>query len=120
MSTSPKGADVYRLCREYLDRARVCEAQGEWDAAWANLEAAHVLGQRHTRTHVLSHWEMLNLARRQRNKREIRGQILRMIAAAFVTSIWVPEGNSGRAHISALARAAVPRDLIERMHDPQK
>ena len=78
-----------------------------------------VLGQQHTRTHVLCHWEMLEFALRQRNRREIRGQILRLVAAVFVTSIWVPARNSGRAHISAIARGAVPPDLAERMHESQ-
>ena len=112
--------EVRRLCREYLDRARACEARGEWDAAWANLEAAHIVGQHHTRTHAVSHWEMLMLARRQGSTQEIRGQILRLIASMLLTWAWVPTGNSGRAHTSALAREAVPQDLIARIEGLQK
>lgn len=95
--------------------ARRHERAGRFDAAWANLEAAHVLGQRITRLHVGSHFAMLRLAWRTRDAREIRGQLLRLVAACLVTWIWTPAGNSGRSHVSALTSAPIPRDIMEEM-----
>lgn len=98
-------------CRQHVREAREHERAGRIDAAWAHLEAAHILGQRATRLHVASHWAMLTLAWRTRDRRELIGQIARLAGAAGVTWIWVPVGNSGRANVSAFARAPIPEDL---------
>ena len=97
--------------RDYLSSARAHERAGRIDAAWACLEAAHIVGQRSTRLHVGSHAAMLGLAWRTRSLRELLAQAARLIAATVVTWIWVPIGNTGRANISALARQPLPRDL---------
>lgn len=52
------------LTAEYLELARACEAEGRCDASWANLEAAHIVGQPYTLAHVRSHWAMMMFARR--------------------------------------------------------
>ena len=85
------------------------------DAAWANLEAAHILSQQSTRLHVGSHLAMLRLAWRTRDIGELRGQLLRLIAAALITRVWTPLGNSGRAHASALMSEPIPADIMEEM-----
>ena len=111
--------DLKRLqwCREYFEDARACESRDERDAAWANLEAAHILGQQQTLPHVLSHWHMLTLAWRTDNTAEVFGQFARLVAALLVTWIWVPMGNSGRSHTSPFIREVVPRDLAARLRD---
>lgn len=111
--------DLNRLqwCREYLQRARTCESRDERDAAWANLEAAHIVGQQQTLTHTLSHWHMLAFAWRTHDAAEMFGQFVRLMAALLVTWIWVPTGNSGRTHTSPFSREVVPRDLAARMRD---
>jgi len=104
----PALADAYTC---YLREARAHEIAGRIDAAWACLEAAHIIGQRATRLHVGSHVAMLGLAWRTGNLREMRGQAGRSVAAALFTWLWAPPGNSGRASVWVLATAPVPRDL---------
>lgn len=86
-------------------------AANETLAAFARLERAHVLGQRNTIAHVRAHWAMLSLARRQRNRREVRGQVGRILGAALFTWLWVPDGNTGGANVSAFMRMDIPPDL---------
>ena len=97
--------------RSYLDSARGHERAGRIDAAWACLEAAHIVGQQATRLHVGSHAAMFGLAWRTRSKRELLAQLVRLFAASVGTWLWVPVGNTGRGNVSALARMPLPRDL---------
>lgn len=105
------------LTAEYLELARACEAEGRCDASWANLEAAHIVGQPYTLAHVRSHWAMMMFARRLGSQRELLAQLLRIIAAGLFTWLWVPAGNSGRGDTSAFAREALPRDLKARLQE---
>jgi Protein of unknown function (DUF3703) len=102
---------IPEIYRSYVESARAHEREGRVDAAWAGLEAAHILGQQSTRLHVGSHAAMLGLAWRTRSGREIVAQIVRLAAATLATWLWVPVGNTGRANVSALARMPLPRDL---------
>ena len=105
--------------RQFLTAARTHERDGRVDAAWACLEAAHIVGQRSTRLHVGSHIAMLGLAWRTRSPRELTGQSARIVAAVLATWIWVPTGNTGRAHHPATARSPLPRDLQWLIDEPQ-
>lgn len=100
--------------RAFCINAQEHEQCGHIDAAWACLEAAHIVGQRITRLHASTHLSMLGLAWRTKNARELFGQSTRLLASILVTWIWVPVGNTGRANISALKSAPVPRDLEQR------
>jgi len=95
----------------YRQAAREHERAGRTDAAWACLEAAHIVCQRATRWHVAAHVAMFGLAWRTREVAELLGQSVRVVAAALFTWVWVPRGNSGRADVSAVRIAPVPRDL---------
>lgn len=90
--------------------ARRC---GDYATAMRHLERAHILGQRHTGLHVRSHVGMLGLAWQRRDLREIAGQLLRIVAAALFSRLWVPDGNTGGADVSAFRRMPVPEDLRE-------
>lgn len=105
------GIDIAVQWRAFCIKAKEHEARDHIDAAWACLEAAHIVGQRVTRLHAASHLAMLRLAWRTRDARELFGQSTRLLASILVTWIWVPVGNTGRANISALKSAPVPRDL---------
>lgn len=94
-----------------LNAARAAAAQGEVGVAFHHLERAHILSQRHTWKHVHVHWLMLRLGASTRAWREVIGQSTRIVAAAVFSRIWVPIGNTGRAHVSALKPMAVPDDL---------
>lgn len=97
--------------RSELVAADAALAREDPDAAFARLERAHILSQRFTAQHVYVHWRMLVLGVANQDLREVVGQVTRMAAAALFSRIWVPEGNTGRARISALRPMPVPDDL---------
>jgi len=86
-------------------------ADDDLRGAFGRLERAHVLGQRSTTAHVRAHWAMLRLAWRHRDVREVRGQVGRILGAALVTWLWVPDGNTGGANVSAFRPMEIPQDL---------
>ncbi len=94
-----------------LEATDAALAGGDFDAAFRHLERAHILSQRFTLQHVHVHWRMFRLGMAVRDGREIGGQLTRMIAAALFSRIWIPEGNTGRANVSALRPMPVPDDL---------
>ena len=85
--------------------------RGDLDAAFEHFERAHILGQRKTLLHMRAHRAMWKVAWRRHDKRELIGQLTRIVAAALFSRIWVPEGNTGGANVSALKRMPVPDDL---------
>ena len=86
-------------------------ARGELACAFHCFERAHILGQRSTRLHVRAHLAMLKVGWLRRDKREIRGQLSRIVAALLFSRVWVPDGNPGGANVSALKRMPIPEDL---------
>jgi hypothetical protein len=94
-----------------LDGGYVAFHRGDFAEAFRHFERAHILGQRRTRLHVRAHVAMLKLAWRRRDKREILGQLSRVVAAAVFSRIWVPEGNTGGANVSAFEPMPIPDDL---------
>jgi Protein of unknown function (DUF3703). len=94
-----------------LDAGYLALESGDLGEAFRRFERAHILGQRRTRLHVRAHVAMLRVARRRRDKRELVGQLKRIVAAALFSRIWVPEGNTGGANVSALKPMPIPEDL---------
>lgn len=94
-----------------LGAADIARLAGEVDRAFHHLERAHILSQRHTAEHVHVHWLMLRLGATVGAWREVIGQSTRILAAALFSRIWVPIGNTGRAHVSAIKPMPVPDDL---------
>jgi Protein of unknown function (DUF3703) len=94
-----------------LERGYSSLARGELESAFQCFERAHVLGQRSTRLHLRAHLAMLKLGWLRRNRREIAGQLSRIIAASLFSRIWVPDGNTGGANVSALKRLPIPEEL---------
>jgi hypothetical protein len=64
-----------------------------------------------TGRHTYVHWLMLVAGWRQRDYREVGGQIPRILASLLFSRLWVPRGNTGRARVSALKPMPVPEDL---------
>lgn len=93
--------------------AETKEAAGDAFGAFAHLERAHILSQRDTRSHIQNHARMWGWAWRQRRWGELIGQSTRIVAAALFSRIWVPEGNTGGASVSALRPMPIPSDLVE-------
>ncbi len=95
-----------------LASARVAEAKGDIQLAFSHLERAHILGQRSTRLHVLTHWRMMSWGLRQRQCGEVFGQLWRIVGATLSTAIGlVPAGNTGGANVSGFRKMPVPVEL---------
>ncbi|WP_396426448.1 DUF3703 domain-containing protein [Leptolyngbya sp. FACHB-261] len=46
---------------------------GDFETAWVTMQRAHILGQAYFLPYAIAHWQMLKLALRQRDAREISG-----------------------------------------------
>lgn len=92
--------------------AQAAENAGDMALAKHHLERAHILGQRRYWTHVQTHFHMWRLARKQADRKEARGQLVRLIGAGpFHLAGWVPIGNTGGADVSAVQPMPIPTDL---------
>lgn len=81
------------------------------DRAFAHLERAHILSQRHTLAHTNTHLRMLVIGWQRRDLREVFGQAMRSVAALTKSAIWVPTGNTGGANVNPFKPMPVPPDL---------
>lgn len=101
-----------------LEHARQARLQGDLDAAFAALERAHILGQRHLFPHIVTHLHMLRIGLQRRDAREVVGQMIRLVATVpgFLTG-WVPKGNPGGANISAVRPVPLSGDLADLLKD---
>jgi hypothetical protein len=85
--------------------------KNDFKTSFYHLENAHILGQKHIIRHTISHFWMLSLGFKTKNRKEIFGQVLRMIASLLFTFIWVPKGNTGGANVSAIKKMVVRKEL---------
>lgn len=82
------------------------------EAAWANLEDAHVLSQPWIRPHLRVHVAMLALGWSQRDRAEVVGQLSRLLVAGPGSATGrYPVGNIGRATVSAFEPMPIRDDL---------
>lgn len=82
--------------------AAVRQAIGTGADAWRHLERAHILSQPWAVDHVRVHVEMLRCARHERDRVEVRGQLLRLVVAGPGSLVGrYPVGNTGRARVPA-------------------
>jgi Protein of unknown function (DUF3703) len=102
---------VVTACENELLSGYADYARGDLVEAFRRFERAHILGQRRTWLHVRAHVAMLRVGWRKRDARELLGQLTRILAAALFSRIWVPEGNTGGANVSALEPMPIPDDL---------
>ncbi len=100
------------LFEQAMDRAWLAEQKGDFALAFAELERAHILGQRWLLRHLRSHWGMLRIARLTGDRREAAGQITRLIGSPFFWLVgWLPKGNPGGANISPVKPVPLQGDL---------
>jgi hypothetical protein len=103
--------------RELIASRNALDAETEF----AHLERAHVLGQASTVLHVTAHLRMAAWAIRERNVRELLGQIFRFFGAATKTAVgWVPSGNTGGANVSPLKPLPIPADLASEIESARR
>ncbi|BFM15563.1 hypothetical protein R50073_17460 [Maricurvus nonylphenolicus] len=96
---------------EEMARAKALYRQQNWDQAFHHLERAHILGQRFVIPHTRSHWWMLKVGWHRRDRQEVTGQVVRILASLVISRIWVPLGNTGGANVSPVKPMPVPADL---------
>ncbi|GHC61226.1 DUF3703 domain-containing protein [Ulvibacter litoralis] len=85
---------------------------GNFLNAWSHLERAHILGQQYPSAHTLVHWKMLLFGIKIKNRKEIVGQIPRLIfggVKSFVGTI--PIGNPGGANVPPLKSFPIEKEL---------
>ncbi|HEX7096136.1 MAG TPA: DUF3703 domain-containing protein, partial [Acidimicrobiales bacterium] len=94
--------------------ARVARRAGDIAEAWRLLERTHILSQPWAWLHIRAHLDMLWLALRTRDRREIKGQLVRVAVAGPGSALGrYPLGNTGRAIVPATLPMPVPDDLAE-------
>lgn len=84
-----------------LNQANDSFSKRDNEAGFKALEDAHVIGQHSTYHHTIVHYKMLKFGFKQRDFKEVLGQIFRIMGALTKTEIGLlPEGNTGGANIS--------------------
>jgi hypothetical protein len=99
--------------------ARAARVRGDVAGEWQHLERAHILSQPMAGPHVRTHLAMLGHGIRRRDRREVLGQIVRLVVAA--PGSWTeryPVGNTGGANVSALEPMPIPDDLRALLEGP--
>lgn len=98
----------------YAKLVQGAKAASSAEQAWLYLEAAHIVGQLHLKSHLQTHAEMCNLAVRTRDWPEVAGQLLRLALVPLGhLSGRLPVGNPGRATVSAFEPLPVRPELAE-------
>jgi hypothetical protein len=97
--------------------AQAARTAGDVATEWHHLERSHILSQPMAAAHVRTHLAMLTYGIRARDRREVMGQMIRLVVAGPGSlSGRYPVGNTGGADIGALAVLPIPddlRDLLE-------
>jgi hypothetical protein len=87
-------------------------SDGRLDLAWHHLERAHVLGQAWPLEHNRVHWLMLKFGVMIKSRREILGQIPRLILGGVKSFVGhIPLGNTGGANVPGLKPMMITGDL---------
>jgi hypothetical protein len=95
-----------------LQDYEACLGQSQVVAAWQHLERAHILGQPYPKEHTVAHGKMLAFGIKNKNTREIIGQLPRLLVGGIKS--WartIPMGNTGGANVSPIRSMPIPADL---------
>jgi hypothetical protein len=113
--TSAKAAQRAHLRQAWAgerNAAGAARRRGDPAGEWNHLERAHILSQPMVVPHLRTHVAMLGAGLRRHDRREVIGQLLRLVVAGpgSLTGRY-PVGNTGGADVSALAPMPIPDDL---------
>ncbi len=115
----PMPSAVRRRIDDLVTASRSARDDGDATAAWAHLENAHVLSQPWARPHVRVHVAMLSLGWHQRDRREVLGQLSRLVLAGPGSALGrYPVGNTGRSNVSAFEPMPIEPDLAALLEQP--
>ncbi len=85
---------------------------GHLNQAWYHLERSHIIGQSYPIEHSYTHWLMLKFGFRQRNTKEVLGQVLRLLVGGWKSFIdHVQLGNTGGSNVPPLKKMVLPTDI---------
>ena len=80
--------------------------------AWHHLERAHIIGQKYPYTHTFVHWKMLQFGIKIKSRKEIIGQIPRLIFGGVKSFVGkIPLGNPGGANVPPLKPFPIENEL---------
>lgn len=114
-------AVVEKHIESEIAEAGILAAAGDAAGAFRHLERAHVLGQSSTYYHTRVHWLMLKHGLRERDVREVAGQVLRIGGAATKTPLGIyPKGNTGGANVDPLKPMPLEPDLAEILEQAER
>ena len=106
----PKGLKEHY--QSELSLYRLSLNRKEYTVAWKHLERSHILGQAYPYEHTYSHWLMLKFGFRQKNAKEVLGQLLRLAVGGWKSFIdHIPTGNTGGSNVPPLKKMELPQDL---------
>ena len=106
--------DIKEIIAGNLAAAKEARLRADWNECWQLLEDAHILSQPWVWPHVRVHGSMLVTGWKARDVREVRGQILRLLAGGPASAVGrYPVGNTGRARVSAIQPMPIRPDLAE-------
>ena len=109
----PANADAIRTAwAAEHSAARDARAVGDTAEEWRHLERAHILSQPFAGAHVRTHVAMLGFGFRHRDRREVTGQLVRLLVAGPGSAMRrYPLGNTGGANVNAVTPMPIPSDL---------
>jgi len=95
-----------------LEEYRTEYSSGNLENAWNHLERAHIIGQKYPYAHTLVHWKMLHFGFKIKSRKEIFGQIPRLIFGGVKSFVGkVPTGNPGGANVPPLKPFPIEKGL---------
>ncbi|BAY07736.1 DUF3703 domain-containing protein [Calothrix sp. NIES-2098] len=106
-------AILYEHFHAELDKAKKFIAEQDFESAWIALQRAHILGQTDAIAHVIAHWNMLKLAWKQRDFKEIAGQLLPTFLAIPLTLLYGKKRylRGGKANVNNSEKMTIPEDI---------
>lgn len=109
-TTIPKTLKPYYKVE--LEQYLLAFSKGQIKTAWTNLERAHIIGQKYPLAHTYVHWKMLQFGIKIKSKKEVLGQIPRLIFGGVKSFVGViPVGNPGGANVPPLKPFPIAKDV---------
>lgn len=108
-------AIVYQHFEIEIRKARAAVEAENFTDAWTALQRAHILGQNYPLPHAIAHWEMLKLAWRQKDFKEVIGQSIPTILAVPLTFLFGRKRSLrvGKANVNSSGQKPIPEDLLK-------
>lgn len=95
-----------------LDKYRIKYSAGNLKSAWNHLERTHIIGQKYPCAHTFVHWKMLQFGIKIKNRKEIIGQIPRLIFGGVKSFVGkIPVGNPGGANVPPLKSFTIKKEI---------